>query len=200
MCRRFALAMTPTAASAFFEAEAPDFPPRADIAPGEPIELIHAQPFTRGAERRFMLARWGLLPQFVKEPLPLIVNARAETLLDRPSFAPAFRRRRCLIPASGFTLFANRTPYRVAAADGAPLGLAGLYETYLHANGSEIDTACIVTTEANAALSALGERMPVILPRAAFSAWLDCETTSLAAAQALLRPAPEAMLRADTFR
>jgi len=196
MCRRFALTLTPGQASEHFDAQAPDFPPRADIAPGEPIELIVAREFTRGAQRRFMLARWGLLPQFVKEPLPLIVNARAESLIDKASFAPAFRRRRCLIPASGFYAFANRQAYWVAAVDGAPLGLAGLYETYLHANGSEIDTACIVTTSANAALSRLGERMPVIVPRAAHARWLDHETTSLDAALALLRPAPEALLQA----
>jgi putative SOS response-associated peptidase YedK len=199
MCRRFALTLTQGEASAFFDAEAPCFPPRAGIVPDEPIEIVVARPFTRGAQRRFMLARWGLLPAFVKEPLPLIVNARAETLLDKASFAPAFR---CLVPASAFTLFAKRRPFRVAAADGAPLALAGLYETYLHANGSEIDTACIITTQANSALSALGERMPALVPREAFSLWLDGETTSLAAAQALLRPTPEALLQAspDTFR
>jgi len=198
MCVRFALTLTPAATREFFGyADEPEFPPRAEILPGEPIALVLAHPFTRAAERSFLLARWGLLPQFAREPLPLIVNARAETILDRPSFAPAFRRRRCLVPASGFFMFAGRRRYFVAAADGAPLGLAGLSETYLHANGSEIDTACIVTTDANAALSALGERMPAIVPRADFSAWLDCDTTSLDAAQALLRPAPAALLHAQ---
>ncbi len=144
-----------------------------------------------------MLARWGLLPRFVKEPLPLIVNARSEGVLDKPSFAPAFRRRRCLIPASAFYVFSNRRAHRVSAVDGAPLGLAGLYETYLHPNGSEIDTACILTIGANAALAPLNERMPVIVARADFSRWLDAETTSLETACALLRPAPEALLRVE---
>ena len=200
MCRRYALTLTPDAAREHFGyAETPDFPPRAEIEPGEPIAIVAAQPFARGAERRFMLARWGLLPSFVKEPLPLIVNARAKSVLDKASFAPAFRRRRCLVPASGFYAFAKRQAFWVAAVDGAPLGLAGLYETYLHVSGSEIDTACILTLEANATLAEICERMPVIVPQAAFSRWLDCETTSLEAACALLRPAPEGLLRATPF-
>ena len=198
MCVRFALTLTPAAMrDQFGYADEPEFPPREDIAPEEPIALVLARPFTRAAERSFLLARWGLLPSFVREPPPLIINARAETILDKPSFAPAFRRRRCLVPASGFYLFAGRRRWFVAAADGAPLGLAGLHEPYLHRNGSELDTACIVTTEANAALARIGERMPVIIPPAAFALWLDHETTPLAAALALLRPAPEAGLQAS---
>ena len=197
MCVRFALTLTPAATREVFGyAEAPDFPPRAEILPEEPIALVVARPFTRAAERHFMLARWGLLPQFAREPLPLIVNARAETILDKPSFAPAFRRRRCLVPASGFYMFAGRRRWFVSDADGAPLGLAGLHEPYMHPNGSEVDTACIVTTSANAALSGLSDRMPVIIPRADFALWLDHETTPLSDALALLRPAPEVGLQA----
>ncbi len=138
--------------------------------------------------------RWGFLPGFVKDPqsFPLIVNARAEGVLDRPSFAAAFKRRRCLAPADGFYAGSGSRLY-LAAADGGPFGLAGLYETYLDGNGSEIDGACLITTSANATMSPYSERMPVIVPHSAFSAWLD-ETTPLSAAAALLRPAPEGLL------
>lgn len=197
MCGRFALTHSPAEVRAHFGyTETPDFPPRYNIAPTQPIALVASRPFTRGAERGFLLARWGLLPAFVKEPYPLLVNARAEGLMERPSFAPAFRRRRCLVPASGFYLFANRKPYFVAAVDGAPLAFAGLYETFLHASGSEMDTVCIVTTEANALLSPLNDRMPVLLPPERFAGWLDHEGTKLEAAQAMLRPAPKGLLQA----
>lgn len=195
--RRFALTSPPETVRAFFGyGDRPEFPPRAEIAPTEPIAVVCARAFTHGADRRFLLMRWGFLPGFVKDPqhFPLIVNARAEGVLERPSFAAAFKRRRCLAPADGF--YAGSSPKRfVAAADGGPLGLAGLYETYLDHTGGELDGACLITTSANATLAPFSERMPVIVPRSAFSAWLDHETTPLSAALALLRPAPEGLLR-----
>ncbi len=204
MCVRYTLTSPPEIVRAYFGyEERPEFPPRSLIAPTEPIAVVTGREFTRGKERNFRLVRWGFLPGFAQDPqtFPLIVNARAEGLLEKASFSAAFRRRRCLAPADGF--YARRAPQRaqpggsflIKARDGAPLGLAALYETYLDPNGSEIDTACIVTTRANALMSGVGDRMPAILPRAAFSAWLDHETTPLNAALALLRPAPEALLQ-----
>ena len=194
----YALTSPPDVVRAHFGyRDQPEFPPRARIAPTEPIAIVVARPFTGGGDRRFLLARWGFLPGFVKDPesFPLIVNARAESVVDKPSFAAAFKRRRCLAPADGFYVGAGERRHLAAAADRAPLGLAALYETYLDRNGGEIDTACLLTTGANATLAPLAERMPVIVPRSAFSAWLDCETTPLGEASALLRPAPEALLR-----
>ena len=201
MCGRFAL--TPEATRGWFGyADAAEFPPRDPILPEEPIALVVAEPFTGGAARRLMLARWGLLPAFVKEPYPLLVNARAEGVLDRPSFAPAFRRRRCLVPASAFYVAGKRGLARVEAADGGPLALAGLYETFLHRSGSEMDTACLVTVAADALLAPLNPRMPALIPQAAFAAWLDHERTSLDTALDLLHS--PARLRwepaGDTFR
>ena len=194
---RIALTLPPARVRAYFGyADEPDFPPRASIAPSEPIAVVSAPPFARRLARRFHLVRWGFLPGFVKDPesFPLLASARAETLAQKPSFAAAFRRRRCLVPADGF--YPRRTPGPlIRAADGGPLALAGLYETYLHVNGSEIDTACLVTTAANALVAQFAGRMPAIVPRAAFAAWLDCDTTALAAALALLRPADEALLQ-----
>ena len=203
MCRRFALTSPPEVVRAHFGyEETPDFPPRRDIRPTEPIAIVVARAFTQGRERSFGLVRWGFLPGFAgPAEFPLIANARAENVLDKPSFAAAFRRRRCLAPADGFYPPRGRKGEAMGEAliarsrDGAPLALAALHETYLDPNGSEIDTACILTTEANALLAPFGERMPALVPREAFGLWLDHETTSLAQAVALLRPAAEAALR-----
>jgi putative SOS response-associated peptidase YedK len=192
MCGQYALTAPPEVVRACFGyADAPQFPPRPRILPTEPIAIVVARPFTQGRERRFLLVRWGFLPGFVKDPqnFPLIVNARAESVRDRPSFAAAFKRRRALAPADGFYLASGKKLRLFAAPDRALFGLAALYETYLDASGGEIDTACILTTEART-----GERVPVVVPRESFSAWLDCDTTPLAAASALLRPAPEGLL------
>lgn len=196
MCGRYALTSPPALLRARFGYdETPDFPPRANILPTEPIAIVAARPFTGGGARNFRLVRWGFLPGFVKDVanFPLIVNARAESLMEKASFAPAFKRRRCLVPADAFYTGRSGKAARVQAADGAPFGLAALTETYLDASGGEIDTACILTTSANALLSPFGDRMPVLI--ADVSAWLDNEETPLGVAQAMLRPAPEGLLR-----
>ena len=198
MCGRYALTSPPALVRARFGYdETPDFPPRADILPTEPVAVVTARPFAGGRERDFRLVRWGFLPGFVKDvaSFPLIVNARAESVLEKASFAPAFKRRRCLAPADAFYTGRSSKAARLQAADGAPFGLAALYETYLDANGGEIDTACILTTAANALLAPFGDRMPAIIAAADFAAWLANEETPLGAALAMLRPAPEALLR-----
>jgi putative SOS response-associated peptidase YedK len=195
MTRRFALTSPPDIVRAHFGyEETPDYPPRREIKPGEPIAIVVPREFTRGETRHFRLMRWGFLPGFADPAeFPLIANARAETVMEKPSFAAAFRRRRALIPADAFPLPRGRG--MAAAADGAPLAFAALHETFLDPNGSEIDTACVLTVAANVALAPFGERMPALIARADFARWLDHETTSLAAAAALLAPAPEAALR-----
>jgi putative SOS response-associated peptidase YedK len=194
----FALTSPPeTIRRSFGYSDTPDFPPRADIAPTQPIAIVAALPFTGGRDRRFLLVRWGFVPTFVEnlETLPPIANARAESVAEKPIFAAAFRRRRCLVPADGFYVGSREGSFLVARADGGPFGIAGVYETYLDPNGSEIDSACLITTGANAVLAPFGERAPVIVPEAAYTAWLDHEATSPSAAQALLRPAPDDELR-----
>ena len=204
MVARFALTSSPAAVRDYFGyPEAPDFPPRETIAPTEPIAVVVAREFSHGATRHFRLMRWGFLPGFVKNPetFPLLLNARAESVLEKPSFRNAFKRRRCLIPADGFYLWRDtgerrKRAYLIRAADRGLLALAGLHETYLDASGGEIDTACLLTTAANAAIADLSDRMPVIVPREAILSWLDHEAASLDAALDLLRPAPAELLRA----
>jgi putative SOS response-associated peptidase YedK len=168
---------------------------------------VIAEPRSAGGVRRFLLARWGFLPGFVKDPrnFPLIINARAETLAAKPSFRAAVIRRRCLAIADGFYEWRRETrpgagrgsarrPYLIRRIGREPMGFAGLYETWSDPSGGEIDTACIVTTPANRSIAALSERMPAILDPRDFAAWLDVDGVGAARAIELLKPAPEAAL------
>jgi len=201
MCGRFAITLPPEAVRAFFAyVEQPNFPPRYNIAPTQPIPLVAARAQTGGRERHFLLARWGFLPGFVKDPktFPLLINARAETLAEKPSFRAALRRRRCLVVADGAAPGAAKgaasAPFLIRRIDRAPFGFAGLMETWSDPSGGEIDTACIVTVAANRLMARLHDRMPAILDPEAFALWLDNDDVEARIATALLRPAPEAAL------
>jgi putative SOS response-associated peptidase YedK len=206
MCGRYAITLPPEAVRSYFAfVERPYFPPRYNVAPTQPIPVVVVDPRGRGGLRHFILMRWGFLPGFVKDPkaFPLIVNARAETLAERPSFRPALKRRRCLVIADGFYEWRKEigvsgrgraTPYLVRRASGEPIGFAGLYETWCEPSGGEIDTACIVTTAANRLVGLLRDRMPAILEPEAFAAWLDVDGVDAARALALVEPAPEKAL------
>jgi putative SOS response-associated peptidase YedK len=211
MCGRYVIISTPAAIRALFGyAEQPNFPPRYNVAPTQPIPIVRLV----DGKRSFALMRWGLLPSWVKDPkaFPLLINARGESVLDKPAFRNAMRRRRCLIPADGFYEWKPtpsvgikagppKQPYFVRAkrsADGGapPLAFAGLYETWTGPNGEELDTAAIITTTANRTLSALHDRMPVFIAPDAFDLWLDCANVEADVAAALIRPAAEDFLEA----
>jgi len=205
MCGRYAITSPPEALRRLFGyVEQPNFPPRYNIAPTQPIPLVHAARSLAGSvERRFLLARWGFLPGFVKAPgeFPLLVNAKSETVVEKPSFRAAMKRRRCLLPADAYYEWlrgpsprAPKRPFLFRRADGQPMGLAGLYETWSGADGSEVDTCCILTTSANGATCAIHDRMPAILEPRDFTAWLDVDGVSADAAQRLLRPAGQDVL------
>jgi putative SOS response-associated peptidase YedK len=203
MCGRYAITLPPEAVRAFFAyIEQPNFPPRYNIAPTQPIPIVHAHARTRGEERHFLLARWGFLPGFVKDPktFPLLINARGETLAEKASFRAALKRRRCLVIADGFYEWRRvsergpKQPYLIRRVDREPMGFAGLYETWSDPSGGEIDTACIITVGANRLMSHVHERMPAMLARESFSMWLDVDSVEIGTAAALLRPAPEAEL------
>lgn len=173
--------------------------PRYNIAPTQPIVVVRQGP----TGRELVPMRWGLIPWWAKDPktMPLMINARAESIAEKPAYRDAFRYRRCLIPASGFYEWQDRgkgprQPYAVLPADGEPFAFAGLWETWSGPDGSEVDTAVIVTTDANQTLLPLHERMPVVLARADFETWLSPRTIP-AQASAVLKPAPEDAL---TFR
>jgi putative SOS response-associated peptidase YedK len=201
MCGRYTLISAPQIVRTLFGyAEQPNFPARYNIAPTQPIAIVRL----RESRREFALVRWGLLPSWVKDPkaFSLLINARGESVNEKPAFRNAMKRRRCLIPADGFyewkTIGARKQPYFVHAKSGAPLAFAGLWETWIGPNGEEFDSAAIVTTSANRALGDIYDRMPAIVPPEAFGLWLGSATVEgkedLAAATALIAPAPDDLL------
>ncbi len=200
MCGRYVITSSPAAIRALFGyPEQPNFPPRYNVAPTQPIPIVRLV----DGKRQFVLMRWGLIPAWVKDPktFSLLINARAESVIDKPSFRAAMRRRRCLIPADGFYEWKDsggrKQPYfvRLRKSDG-PFAFAGLWETWTGPNGEEMDTVAIVTTSANRTLSVLHHRMPVFLPPEAFDLWLDCAKVDAQTAAALLAPARDELLEA----
>jgi putative SOS response-associated peptidase YedK len=198
MCGRFAITLPPEAARKYFAyGEQPNFPPRFDVRPTQPVPVV----VLSERARHFMLMRWGFLPTFVRDEkeFPLLINARSETAFEKPSFRNAIRRRRCLFIADAFYEWQKldekgkrKQPFRIARASGEPLALGGIYETWSK-DGSEIDTCAILTTSANAMLSAIHDRMPVILNPADFGLWLALDTGQDVVAR-LMRPAGEDVL------
>jgi putative SOS response-associated peptidase YedK len=199
MCGRYTVIASPEVIRALFGyQEQPNFPPRYNVAPTQPIAIVR---LVEG-KRHFALVRWGLLPSWVKDPktFTLLINARGETAAEKPAFRAAMKRRRCLIPADGFyewkALGGRKQPYFIRAKSGEPFAFAGLWETWTGPNGEELETAAIVTTTANRTLAAIHDRMPVIVPPAAFDLWLDSDTVDPTTASALIAPAPENLLEA----
>ena len=199
MCGRYTVTSAPEAIRALFGyPEQPNFPPRYNVAPTQPIAIVRLV----DGQRQFALVRWGLLPSWVKDPkdFSLLVNARGESLAEKPAFRAALKYRRCLIPADGFYEWKatgpRKQPYYVHANSGQPLAFAGLWEAWTGPNGEELETAVIVTTRANRTLASIHDRMPVIVPPEAFDLWLDCMNVDAITASALIAPAPDDLLEA----
>lgn len=204
MCSRYSLTSPHEAVRAHFRYAASEvFPPRFNIAPTQPA-LVVALDAER--ERAPLLVRWGLIPSWVKDPASFttLINARAETVLEKPSFRAAMRHRRCLVPADGFyewTGPAGRKqphlirPKRTEGTEpAAPIAFAGLWEHWLGADGSEMLSMAILTTAANATVAAIHDRMPVILAPAVHETWLDVSGHEAREVAALLVPAPDDLL------
>src|SRR5262244_3466624 len=174
MCGRYLIITTPEAIRQFFQyPEQPNFPARYNVSPTQPIPIVRLAE----GRRQFALVRWGLIPAWVKDPrgFSLLINARAESALDKPAFRNAMRRRRCLVPADGFYEWkqdgARRRPFYAAAK--SLVAFAGVWEPWIGPNGEEMETACIITTTANRTLRPLHDRMPAVIPPQAFDLWLD---------------------------
>jgi putative SOS response-associated peptidase YedK len=197
MCGRYVIKTPPALMrQAFGYGEQPNFPPRYNVAPTQPIPVVRLV----DGRRSFALLRWGLIPSWVKDPrgFSLLINARAESVLEKPAFRNAMRRRRCLIPADGFYEWkrdGDRKRPHVARPQGL-VAFAGLWEPWMGPNGEELDTACIVTTAANRTLGSLHDRMPAVIPPEAFDLWLDCANVEAETAAALLVPAPDDLFEA----
>lgn len=199
MCGRYVIKSTPAAIRALFGySDQPNFPPRYNIAPTQPVPIVRLEE----GGRRFALVRWGLIPSWVKDPrtFTLLINARGESVNDKPAFRAAMRHRRCLFPADGFYEWklttTGRRPYFVRLKSGGTMAFAGLWETWIGPNGEEQETAAIVTTTANRTLAPIHERMPAIIDPTVFDLWLDTKRVDARTAAALIAPAPENLLEA----
>jgi putative SOS response-associated peptidase YedK len=199
VCGRFTLKSSPQEVQREFGLDAPpELAPRFNIAPSQPVATIQAD----AAGRRLLVPRrWGLVPAWAGDQRigARLINARAETLAVKPAFRDAFRLRRCLVPADGFYEWAGaaggeRQPYWIARPDEGCFGIAGLWERWRAADGSWLESCALVTTEANARLRPLHDRMPAILAREDYARWLDPAERDPRRLEPLLRPAPAAAL------
>ena len=196
MCGRYSLHSNPhVVALQFGLAHAPEYEARYNVAPGTPVLAVRTD---SNRARVGRLLHWGLIPSWAKEPGigNRLINARAETVIEKPSFRTAFQRRRCIIPADGYYEWASvggrKQPYYVRARGDELFGFAGLYDRWSGAGGGKpIDSCTIVTTEANPLTRPVHARMPVILPVEAYAHWLDPDNSDLDALAALLKPAPD---------
>lgn len=176
MCGRFALDYSSTLLTEWYGAKSiPDLFPRYNIAPlSDILTILETE---NGREGRVM--RWGFVPSWAKDSkkLPVLNNARAETIALKPMFKLAFKKHRCIIPATGFyewKLLNDKThkqPYFISTNDGCPVSFAGIWDTAT-INGVTLDTCAIITTGCNELVRSIHDRMPVILPLETFDTWL----------------------------
>ncbi len=192
MCGRYTIFTEPRRLMERFQAEWPDAPwqPRYNAAPTQPLPVL-----LNDGTRRIRLLRWGLIPHWAEDPTigHRLINARAETLTQRPSFREAFRRRRCLVLADGFYEWQRtprgRTPYWIGLKDHEPFAFAGLWDRWEGPEGEVIESFTIITTAANERVAPIHDRMPVILLPEHEAIWLD-DTAGPQAWREILRPYP----------
>lgn len=190
MCGRFTLSLEPgdLQEELGLGAMPADLRPRYNIAPTQPVAVV-----VDGGSRDVAMYHWGLVPGWAKDVSmgSRMINARSETLAEKPSFRQAFAHRRCLIPADGFYEWdkkgSKKEPYFIHLASGKPFMFAGLWETWHGPDGSVLNSCTIITCAANALVGRLHERMPVILPRDQQTGWLT-PGIHLSDLQALLAP------------
>ncbi len=199
MCGRFTLATNPAEyAEDLGDAVFPEqFQPRYNIAPSQPVLAV-----SNDAKSKASFFVWGLVPSWAKEPTigSRLINARAETLAEKPAFRGAYKYKRCIIPADGFYEWMARpgtkakVPHYIRLKSHKPFALAGLWEQWDSPDGSIIRTCTIVTTEANALMAPIHNRMPVIFAPEAIAEWLDAEPRAPQDLNRLLGPFPPEMM------
>jgi putative SOS response-associated peptidase YedK len=184
MCGLYSFKRSPEEARNLFNyIEYPDFPPRQYVTPGGPIAIVRQG---NDRQRHFELVRWGFVPSWAKEVQPgkPLINARSETILEKPTFRNAIKRRRCLIPADGFYEWegdvpGKKKPWYIHRPDHALMAFGGIWEHWLGADGSELETAAIITTAANALVETIHPRSPLIIHPDDFELWLDVRDDNL---------------------
>jgi putative SOS response-associated peptidase YedK len=198
MCGRYTLSTPTDEIAALFDLatqmDLPALPERYNVAPTQESAVVRV--VAPGTPRRLDLLRWGLVPYWADD-LSIgnrMINARSESVADKPAFRRSFRRQRCLVATDGFYEWKKegklKQPYHIRRKDRQPFAFAGLWERWKNPEGSLLDTFTILTTSANDLLRPLHDRMPVIVDRRDFALWLDPEVTDPALLQPLLAPAP----------
>jgi putative SOS response-associated peptidase YedK len=194
MCGRYSLTSPPEVIKERFKLRwLPEISAHYNIAPSQMIPVV------RDSEkgRELVLLKWGLIPSWSKDPAigTKLINARAETLAEKPSFRNAFKRRHCLIPADSFyewkAMRKGKQPYCIGMADHALFGMAGLWEQWLSPEGQALQSCTIITTAANELVWELHERMPLIIQPGDYDAWLDASNPN---AGELLKPFPSELM------
>lgn len=201
MCGRFTQAQIAELDREVFKLlSVPPLPARYNIAPSQDAAAVRESAKT--GKRSVDLLRWGLIPYWAKDPSigNRLINARGETLADKPAFKAAFAHRRCLIPADGFYEWQKagrgKQPHYIRRADGGMFAFAGLWERWSDEASRPIQTFTIITTQPNTLLEPIHNRMPVILPEARYDQWLDPGNHDIDALQALLEPFPASAMDA----
>ena len=211
MCGRYVVAYDPyTLVAGFSLTRVQPFPRRWNVAPQSAVPVIYE---TRDGERVAELMRWGLVPSWAKEPSigHKLNNARADGVFDKPSFRQAVRKRRCIVPASGFYEWQVTGPgkqpkqpwyitpklARHSDSGASMFAFAGLFEAWRPEPGAEwLLSCCVITTEPNALMAPIHDRMPVILPREQWATWLARAVTERDALQPLLAPLDPGLMQA----
>lgn len=194
MCGRFALIVDASVLADVFDVDPPrELTPRFNIAPTQTIPIVRAG---KGSPRECSMVRWGLIPSWAKDQKigARMINARGETVAEKPSFRSAAKSRRCLIPADGFYEWVKKAggkqPHFIHFADARPFAFAGLWERWHKGEGVPLETCTIITTTPNEMISDLHDRMPVILPNTLYDEWLEPTAMSPERLQQILVPHP----------
>jgi putative SOS response-associated peptidase YedK len=201
MCGRYVSVSSPSLLAAHFGVEqvrTEDTEADYNVTPRAQVPIVAVSRETRALDR----VRWGLVPFWAKDVSigDKLINARAETVAEKPAYRRPFERRRCIVPADGFYEWRTvpgvkqRQPYFIRRHDGEPLAFAGLWDAWYDADEQRLLSCAIVTTVANEELAPLHHRMPVVLPEAAWDAWLDPQHRDVAALQRLCVPLPDGEL------
>ena len=201
MCGRFTLTLDPDELQEAFDLSAPPagLAPRYNIAPSQPVAVV-----ANTEARKLELFQWGLIPSWAKDAKIgyKMINARSETLAEKPSFRAALKKRRCLVLADGFYEWKRegasraKTPMYIQLKGGQPFAFAGLWETWKSPDNKLIKSCTIITTEPNALMKDIHDRMPVILPPKAYDLWLSPEELPSEKLPPLFKPFAASQMRA----
>ncbi len=200
MCGRYRLSRRKQLIAEYFDTvDEIDWEPRYNLAPTQNVGIIRQD--REHPVRKFSLVRWGLIPYWAKDPGigQKMINARSETVLDKPAFREAFQNRRCLVPADGFYEWKrtgrSKQPLHIGMQDDSLFAFAGIWDRWKDAHGNAVETVSILTTTPNSLLAEVHDRMPVILEPEDYDLWLDPGFTDLDTLTAMLKPLDAALMK-----